>query len=369
MRDAIVVGAGPAGLSAALALLDAGLSVEVIEQHASPPPRVCGSFISPEGTRHLATLGVLTDVLGRGAVPVAEAHLVAPHGRVVSVGVGDAAHVGLALPRPVLERVLSDAVCARGGSLRWQTRAIRLLEAEGCWRVTCRSGRDECDRLAPLAVCADGRFPLLAAGRIREGRPGWFGWNTTFEAVDAAPGSLWLYFSSAGYLGLLTFGDGQTNVCGLTRAGRIGPPRWNEVLSAAIATHPHLARQLRHAVRCAGFRGVGPLPFATRMHPARGGLLAGDAAAVTDPFLGEGISRALGTGPVLAAAFRDAGPRAGQVSARYSQLWRARYEPRLRLGPAGRWLVGRPRVLAAVLAGLGAHAASWNRILGRAHGW
>ncbi|MBE3073085.1 MAG: FAD-dependent monooxygenase, partial [Acidobacteria bacterium] len=68
--EAIVVGAGPAGLSAALALAQSDIRVTLLEQHAAWPGRVCGGFLNPEGVRHLQALGSLRAVVDAGAVPV-----------------------------------------------------------------------------------------------------------------------------------------------------------------------------------------------------------------------------------------------------------------------------------------------------------
>ena len=45
--DAIVVGAGPAGSAAASFLARKGLQVLILEKAASPPPKVCGEYLSP----------------------------------------------------------------------------------------------------------------------------------------------------------------------------------------------------------------------------------------------------------------------------------------------------------------------------------
>jgi len=279
---------------------------------------------------------------------------------------------GLALSRQTLEQVLVAVLTARGGSLRWRTRATAARADGGVWRVTCRSGGDEWEAPASLVVIADGRFSSLSGrGRRRTAR-GWFGWNTTFEGVDAAPGSLTLHFCQAGYVGTLTFADGLTNVCGLTWLdARV--VSWEDVLAGAMAERRPLGRLLAPAARQAPFRAVGPLPFSGGMWRGNGPLLAGDAAAVTDPFLGEGISRALGTGPLLSAALAatnraDGRGTLGTLGTHYNRLWRSRYHPRLRLGFAARWLVAHPALLGQVLGRVGTRSRAFQRVLALAHG-
>jgi 2-polyprenyl-6-methoxyphenol hydroxylase-like FAD-dependent oxidoreductase len=349
MAEALIVGAGPAGLSAALALSARGVAVTVFEQHAAPPPRVCGAFINPEGTRHLATLGVLDDVRRAGAAAVKTATVVASGGRAVEVPLNRGGLGGLAVPRPVLERVLADELTRRGGDVEWGGRVTRAWRDGPWWCVDIRNGTAASHRRAPVLIAADGRFSSLSGRQTARGRQGWFGWNATWAGVAKPPGHLSLYFHPSGYVGALVFEDGLTNVCGLTLRRLGESTSWDGVCDAAIGEQPGLAQLLGGAERVSPFRGVGPLPFSARMWTG-GPLLAGDAAAVGDPYMGEGISRALGTGPALLASLGDVSDVAdATLRPAYGRVWRRHYHPRLMLGTAARVVLARPRLMSALL--------------------
>src|SRR3954447_5130875 len=68
--DAIVIGAGPSGSTAALLLARAGWSVALVEKSSFPRPKVCGEFISATSMPLLHELGLLDDFLQRAGPEV-----------------------------------------------------------------------------------------------------------------------------------------------------------------------------------------------------------------------------------------------------------------------------------------------------------
>ncbi len=91
------------------------------------------------------------------------------------------------------------------------------------------------------------------------------------------------------------------------------------------------------------------------MRKNREALLTGDAAAVGDPFMGEGIGRALGSGPMIYEALKKI-PASQltfeKLSSAYVKLWEKNYSSRLKLGFALRWLLGKKSILFPALVGI-----------------
>jgi flavin-dependent dehydrogenase len=351
--EAIVVGGGPAGLSAATGLARSGFKVKVLEQHAEWPGRVCGGFVNPEGVTHLGWLGVLDRLHAAGAVRVDRSTLTLPGGRTGIVPVGRRGVVGLGVPRQTLEAILLEAVLRAGCEVRPGARAVDVRRDADRWQVIVRlPGPREEAVSGDLVVLADGRFSRSARPAAAKPKHGWFGWNATFADVSQVPGELSMHFYPRGYVGVLTFADGEANVCGLTWLGEGRSRQWEAVWAEAVDRQPSLRTLTRTARRISEWRGVGPLPFTRAMRASDGPVLAGDAAAVGDPYMGEGISRALGTGPILHRALADVGgtsTNADLVGRAYVSLWRRRYTSRLRLGTLVRMLQGRPALFHAGL--------------------
>ncbi len=77
-HDAIVIGGGPAGATAALLLARAGWSVAVVEKDEFPRRKVCGEFISATSMPLLHELGLLDDFVQRAGPPGPPRRVVRP---------------------------------------------------------------------------------------------------------------------------------------------------------------------------------------------------------------------------------------------------------------------------------------------------
>ena len=62
--DVIVIGAGPAGATAAFHLAQSGLNTLVLEKTQFPREKVCGDGLTPRAVKELLAMGVPTDTEG-----------------------------------------------------------------------------------------------------------------------------------------------------------------------------------------------------------------------------------------------------------------------------------------------------------------
>ena len=307
--DVVVVGAGPAGCTAAALLAGRGRRVLLLDRGAVPHPRLCTHAIMPAGLPVLAELGVLGEVEAAGAqrwwgvklllngVPL---HAPLPRGWCTLP-------YGLSLRREYLDPILLRAVerqLAAQVRLGWS--AEGLLGRDGVVAgVRVRDPRGRAQRIgARLVVAADGRRSRLAraarlperllpnrhvaliayvAGVPREERP----------CLEA--------FYDHGRSASMLPAD-----AGLRVVGVMAPPdrwpraAWPERMLAELRRYPGMAARLRQARLVSPPVPVRGLRNALRRVARPGFAAAGDAAAQTDPAFGQGISWALRAGSRLA---------------------------------------------------------------------
>ncbi|MBK8574996.1 MAG: FAD-dependent monooxygenase [Elusimicrobia bacterium] len=344
MTTALVVGAGPAGASAALALLGEGMEVNVLERRPCVGPRVCGAFLGAEAVRHLDTLGLGDRARDQGVLVSSTK---------VSVGDGKERTVhfpvpGLSLPRPELEQILLDAVKERGGNVRWGASGKPAGPAAVSVQGPGWTPADPPIISADYVIWADGRFSGQESTSKGYAGPAWYGWNATFSGVDQPPGDMSLHFLPDGYVGLVTFKDGTSNLCGLKRR-RGNSLEWGTVFNETKEQSASLRQRMAHATLSSPWRGVGPLPFTGGLRHDDGLIRVGDAAAVGDPFMGEGIGRALGSGPLFAQAWNQQFPHDDALNKTFRRTLNVSYGRRFHLGNVLRWVLNSPRMAGPIL--------------------
>ena len=389
-HDAVIVGAGLAGATAAILLARAGWDVALVEKKRFPRRKVCGECLAASNLPLLDALGVGDAFRAEAGAELRRVTLMrggtetsAPLPR---SGV-EGAPWGRALGRDRLDALLLERARAEGARAL-QPATVRAVDgAHGAWRCEVRvagGAGDVSDTVtlrAPVLIDARGSWESLAAEReaardTRDGAPARRGsdllaFKANFSNAAHAPGTIGVLCLDGGYGGTVVADDGSTVVAGCVRRDRLDALRAaSPGLRAGDAFGAWLAREcrgVREALAGARREGPwlasGPLRPGVRVGGDDGVLRIGNAGGEAHPILGEGMSMALQSAALLCAHLLDADapdPHAGDARAdgarlpalqrAYAADWRREFAPRLRLAAAFAHVAMRPRASGAMMA-------------------
>ena len=312
--DAAIVGAGPAGSSAAVRLAAAGLNVLLVEQKKFPRQKLCGEFISPECLVHFDELGVMKDISAASGVDLRETVFFARSGKGVAVKsewFGQTGSLALGLSRAEMDARLLQRAREVGVDVREETTAAGFIFDKT--RVSGIILRDkngaESSAQAKVTIDATGRTRSLArridkADGTRK-RAEYVAFKTHLLGARVAAATCEIYAYRGGYGGCNRVENDLYNLCFIasaddTRTRASDPER---VLSEVVFTNKRAAETMQDATFPDEWLAV-PIERFGRgsLVPCEGLLTIGDAAAFIDPFTGSGILLALESAKIAASA-------------------------------------------------------------------
>jgi len=268
MKRISILGGGPAGSAAALAVLREGGRVGVIEKSRFPRHKVCGEFFSPEIAPELEQLGAWGAFLAAGPARVRRTAL---HfgARTKSSPLPEPA---FGLSRYTFDSIMLDQALAAGAD----------LAAEA----------DE-DPLITAHIRATGRraAPAQRGQRL-------FGFKAHFEGP--ADDAVELFFFECCYVGVSCIEAGRTNVCGLAPESFLS--RFGFEYDGVVTHCPALSHRLKPMQRVTPWFSTGPLQYGQAFSGAGPAYPAGDALSFVDPFTGSGLLAAVRSGAMAGKA-------------------------------------------------------------------
>jgi flavin-dependent dehydrogenase len=302
---ALIVGGGPAGSAAAIALACAGHRPRLIERTLEPHDVVCGAFLGWDALAALRKLGF--DPAELGAHPIRRLRLIAGKNEVET-----------RLPRPAAglsRRCLDEALLERARDAGAEV--LRGRSAKGADPARRLLRLDDGEELgADALLLATGKHELRGVARPRDTSRDPVGLRT---ALSPSPrldrrldGIIELHLFDGGYAGLLLQEDGCANLClsvarrRIKRAG--GIPNLIRTLSDEL---PALRERLREG-EPVGWSAISGIPYGWWARGTDPGLYRlGDQGAVIASLAGDGVAIALESG-LQAAEMIEAGSEAFQ---------------------------------------------------------
>ncbi len=327
--DIIVIGAGPAGSTAATYAAQKGMSVLLIDKKKDiGVPLQCGGFLP-----HIETLQEL--------IPSAElpftleeypsccVHATTSFQRFIAPnGISKGFEVqGDALDRRRFDKHLASVAAKHGAHLLIATNVLEVNRT----KVTMDGAFGRYEVQGKVIIGADGPNSIVASSNGMTREPDPMGTSTAFEyelsGVDVDKEAVEMFFGKdyvpGGYAWIISQGDDRANIgVGIREALFAEHMCARDYLNRFMYEHPIASEKLKEGTIISVISGLVPVGGAPRVTATKDTLIAGDAAGHLIATNGGGISTAMVGGKLAgesAADFLEGKCRLEE----YERRWRA----------------------------------------------
>ena len=340
MYDVIIVGAGPAGTSAALYAHRLGLNCILLDKAVFPRDKICGDALSGKSIRIMRELGILDELNNLDGSEINRITFGSPKNIQFDVNLkgtqnNDQITKGFVIPREIFDNYLFEKANAVADTR--QGFSVKDLIFKNNYVVgvkgKTRSGKEEEFR-APVVMGCDGSNSIVAR------KLGLYEMEMDhtsvavrcyYEGVKGLTDQIELHYVkevNPGYFWLFPAGDGRANIgIGLSKSDMKKENRTLRQIMDEVTQTEYFKERFADAKQLE--RPVGwnlPLGSIHRKNHGNGFMLLGDAAGLVDPFTGEGIGNAMVSGQYameVAAKSKLSGDFSEKAFAEYDELlWR-----------------------------------------------
>jgi geranylgeranyl reductase family protein len=304
--DVLVVGAGPAGIAAAITAHRAGLGVRVIDKAEFPRDKCCGDGLTTGALRLLERLGLRPDSVASWTT-CRDVTLRSPSGREVNLQLPDGGQFAAIATRFDLDAALVDLARREGIEVSEGTSFGGIERRADLHRVATSNGSID----ARVVVAADGMWSAVRRA-VQPARAAYLGeWHALRQYATNVTGParerLFVWFEPEllpGYAWSFPLAGSRANLgFGILRGAsqKVGDMKslWADVLArdhvrSALGTDAVIDDRL----------SAWPIPARVTGSTLHHGsvLFVGDAACATDVLTGEGIGQALLSGMLAGEA-------------------------------------------------------------------
>ncbi len=352
--DAIVIGGGLAGCSAAAHLSKEGFSVLLLEKSRFPRHKLCGEFLSPESMGLFDRVGVLQEVEAAGAERMSRVE--------VTTNSGASYHDELPGEALGLSRYRLDALLfAHAGRLGADAReGVPVSGVEGDLTTGFQVNAGGDTFRSRIVIGAYGRRALIDRKLERpflQQKADRVAFKAHYTGYAIGP-TIEVHAFRGGYCGLSPVEKGRVNACWimdkwvLDRAGGSA----ERVVETAFAANPVLKDRFDHMTQeTETLRAVSQITFMDKGKFDRDVCMIGDTAGMIAPLCGDGMSMALRSaefGSDILASFLHGRLSRAEAIERYTKQWYAEFKQRILLGRLIHGGIVRPVVAGPVVRAL-----------------
>lgn len=316
-REVIVVGAGPAGATTAMALKQKGYDVLLLDRKLFPRDKACGDAVPAGAIDQLYRLGMKEKIRKAGFYQIDKIRLVSPKGHVMDADLDEEEQEGQSciVPRLQFDALLQRHAVDSGAEFLQAHVKEPIMEDGQVKGVRARVNGSVEEFHSRVVIAADGVTSTIArAIRPDEHQDGHraVALRAYIDDLEELPHKVEFYLYDEilpGYAWIFPLGNHQANIGLGMRLDKFrnGGHNLNEMLERFMEM-PDIKKRLRNGGQVHDV-ATWQLNFGSQKNVQRaydGALLVGDAAGFINPLTGGGISNALVSARLASETVHDA---------------------------------------------------------------
>jgi len=303
-HDVIVVGAGPGGATAAMALAQKGYDVLLLDRQNFPRDKVCGDAVPATALDLLLALGMKEKIAAADFYYIDKLRLVSPKGYSMDADLEDEHHLiqSAIVPREKFDVLLQEHAVDSGAQFVQAHVKEPILEDGKVAGVRARVNGSDKQFRSKVVIAADGVTSAIARHirsdeHVDHHRA--VALRAYIEDIDELPHQVEFYLYEEilpGYAWIFPLGEGKANIGLGMRLDTFRQKNYNlKQMLAQFMEMPDIRKRLKNGGQLHDI-ATWQLNFGSQKNIQRvydGALLIGDAAGFINPLTGGGISNAL----------------------------------------------------------------------------